>query len=164
MGKSEDTNKPKTEEQEKADLLYRAQLESLVNEDKSMRKRFGLDEIPMHKMIEQVNYIDKNLLPAIKKKSGEKSPDYIFFTDVIKSLLWAVMLSDRFDMLDRRVGLLNMEKSILRDHLTIFERELTKYHAMEDIYLTDALDHYKRGVVKRAADLLDELEKNKKSL
>lgn len=151
--------KKPSEEMEKADLLYKAQLDALVNGDASLRKRFGLEDIPIHKMIEQVQYLEKQLLPAVKRKSTAESSDYIFFAGLVKSLLWAVMLSDRFDMLDRRVGHLSLENSLLRDRLMLMEREVGKYHAMEDIYLSDAFDHYKRGVAQRAKDLLDEKEK-----
>ena len=143
--------------------LHKASVESLISENKDQRRRYGLEDIPTAKMMEQVQYIEKNLLPAIKKKSGDKSADYVFFKEIVKSLLWAIVLIDRFDMLDRRVGHILLENAILRQHLELYQRELAKFHAVEDIYLTDGKDIYIRGVAQRVKDRLTDEENRGKN-
>lgn len=143
--------------------LYKAGIESLISESGSQRRRYGLEEIPTVKIMEQVQYIEKNLLPAIKKKSGDKSADYVFFKEIVKSLLWAIVLIDRFDMLDRRVGHILLENAILREHLELYQKELAKFHAVEDIYLTDGKDIYIRGVAQRVKDRLTDEENRAKN-
>ena len=71
-------------------LIDKAKTETLAAGGK-----FRLEDIPLRKFYEQAQYIEKTLLPAIEKKSGNKSADYQFFSEVYKSLLYAVMIVDR---------------------------------------------------------------------
>ena len=112
-------------------------------------------------MIDQVNYLDKELLPAIKKKSGDKSADYEFFEAVVKSLLHAIVVVDRWETLQRRWVHQLIELKLCKEHLAIMERELQKYHAMEDLYLTEGFRVYADRVKEHAEDLLKAKTKNK---
>jgi hypothetical protein len=141
-------------EQIKADLLHKATIDGLVKEGADKRITPSMDDIPVKRMIDQVNYIDKELLPAIKKKSGDKSADYEFFSSVIKSLLHSIVVVDRWETLNRRWIHQLIELKLCREHLLILETELRKYHAMEDIYLVDGLRLYAERIKKHADDLL----------
>jgi hypothetical protein len=114
----------------------------------------GMKDVPVARMIDAVNYIDKNLLPAIKKKSGDKSADFEFFTNVIDHLLWAIAIADRYDSLEAKWAGQRLEIQILREHVERLEKELGKYTTLEDLILTASLDVYAERVKKAAEDRL----------
>jgi hypothetical protein len=134
----------------KAALLGEASLRDLT-EGGSGKILKGVRDMPVKKMIDAANYIDKELLPAVKKKSGDKSADYEFFSNVFKYLLYGITLVDRYEQLESRWVSQKVEMIVLRDHLELMTRELGKYNALEDLYMTDALDIYAKRV-KDAAD------------
>lgn len=108
-----------------------------------------LKRMPGVKIRDQILYIEKNLLPAVAKRGGKDSPDYKLFEAVIDSLKWSLVLYDRMDALMRKDALVHLEKTILEERVLLYEKELLKYTTMEDLYLTDALDHIERGVRER---------------
>jgi len=131
----------------KADLLLRQSLEDVAKSVRDKKIGRGVNDIPVKKIIDAVDYIEKNLLPAVKKKGGEASADYEFFSSLIKYLLYAIVVTDRYDYL--------VEGQIQREHMELMERELRKYNALEDLYLTDALDLYAQRIKDAAQDRLD---------
>jgi hypothetical protein len=141
-------------EQIKADLLHKATIDGLVKDGVGEKVTPSMDDIPVKRMIDQVNYIDKELLPAIKKKSGAASADYEFFSGVIKSLLHAIVTVDRWESLERRYVNQLIQLNLCKEHLVILEVELRKYQAMEDLYLRPGFNIYHDRVVKRAEALL----------
>ena len=48
----------------------------------------------------------------------------------------------------------NQLNAFLQQRADLAERELMKYTTMEDLFVTDALDHIAKGVVQRVNDLL----------
>jgi hypothetical protein len=116
--------------------------------------KFRLEEIPIRKFYDQAQYIEKTLLPAIERKSGKSSADYQFFQSVYMSLLYATMIVDRDRSLVMKVQHANQINAFLQQRADLAERELMKYTTMEDLFVTDALDHIARGVVQRVNDLL----------
>lgn len=114
----------------------------------------GLDGIPVKKMMDQALYLKNELLPGIEKKRGKTHPDYEFFEGVMESLVYAVVLADRYETLERRNINLRIWKQLQQDNLEVMERELNKFQALEDLFLTDSLDRYADGVKARIADLL----------
>lgn len=137
-------------EQIKAALLADASLKD-ITEGGTGNILKGMRDIPVKKIIDAAHYIDKELLPAVKKKSGDKSADYEFFSNVFKYLLYAITIIDRYEQLESRWVSQKVEMIVLREHLELMTRELGKYNALEDLYMTDALDIYAKRV-KDAAD------------
>ena len=138
---------------EKMRLMAEDSLKDLTNGQRDKMVK-GMHEVPVAKIIDAVNFIDKNLLPAVKKKSGDKSIDYEFFTNVIDYLLWAVVIVDRYDHLEGHWHGQRLEISILREQLERYERELTKYVTIEDLMFTATMDVYAQRVKDAAADRL----------
>jgi hypothetical protein len=138
---------------EKVRLLAKDSLDDLTNGKREKLVR-GMKEVPVSRMIDAVNYIDKNLLPAIKKKSGEKSADYEFFKEVIDHLLWAVVIVDRYEALEGRWVHQKLEIQLLREYTEMYEKELQKYTTVEDLLLSSTLDLYADRVKQQAADRL----------
>jgi hypothetical protein len=145
----------------KADLQAKAALEGLAEGDSSAmgKMRRELERAPIKVMIDQVNYIDKNLLPAIKKKGGETSADYVFFKSLCDSLLWAVLIKDRFDLAQRLYGSKVLELEVTRGIADTYKRELEKYTTTEDVWLTEALSFVIDGLKARAEALLNKKTK-----
>lgn len=117
-----------------------------------------LERMPVKVMIDQVNYIDKQLLPAVKKKGGAESEDYKFFSGLINSLLWAIMVKDRFDRLERMYGHQALHLHIVKQEAQLLKGELDKYTTMEDLWHSGSIEQVLKGIQQRAEDLL-----NKKS-
>jgi hypothetical protein len=143
---------------EKQRLLAKDRLDDVSSGQREKLVR-AMKDIPVARMIDAVNYIDKNLLPAVKKKSGGESADYKFFTEVVDYLLWCIVIVDRYESLEARWYGQRLEVKILREHLELMERELAKYNGLEDLYLASSMDIYAERV-KRAAE--DRLKKENK--
>ena len=106
-----------------------------------------MDKMPGGRVKNQMQYLEKNILPAVSaKKGGDKSPDYIFFEGIINSLKWTLILYDRLDRQLREDSLLRLERTLLLERLELYEKELSKYMLLEDLYLTEMLDNIDRGV------------------
>jgi hypothetical protein len=142
----------------KRSLLEKHQLDVITNPEKSRDKDQriikAMRDIPVNKFIEQVLYLRNEMLPAIEKKKGKTSPEYVFFESVERSLLWAITCVDRYEYLAMKFTNQKITIQIQAENLVLLERELAKFQALEDIFLTDALDRYAEGVkAKAAADL-----------
>lgn len=136
-------------------LLKNAIREKTPEERENIRKQAaGMSGIPVRKMMDQAIHIEEELLPRIKKKSGESSPDYIFFTEVKENLLYAILLADRHDHLWQINTQLKVSHQISLENIAILEGELQKYTTLEDLFFSDALDKYADVIKKRAAQLL----------
>lgn len=146
-------------EEIKRSLLEKHQLDVLTNpektRDKDQRLVKAMRDIPVSKFIEQVLYFRNEMLPAIEKKKGKTSPDYIYFEGVERSLLWAITCVDRYEYLAAKFTGQKITLQIQEENLALLERELAKFQALEDIFLTDALDRYAAGVKSRAEGLLN---------
>ena len=116
--------------------------------------QFRMEDIPLRKFYDQAQYIEKTLLPAIEKKSGNTSADYKFFCDVYRSLLYGVLIVERGNTLLLRMQQCNQLGKIYRDRNEFLERELAKYTTMEDLLLTDGMDKIAADVKRRVEDLL----------
>jgi hypothetical protein len=118
------------------------------------------DRIPIKKMHDQALHIFNHILPEVEKKRGKDSADYKFFREVYRSLLWAIVVVDRNDFLVRKWQNSSMMLEIFKQRSEAAERELQKYTTMEDLYLSEAMDHIAAGV-KNRVDMLIQNEKKR---
>jgi hypothetical protein len=136
----------------RAELLEKRRLWQIANpaEADAYSKKLaeGVRDIPVKQMLDQLLYIEKELLPAIAKKKGREE-DFKFFESVGRSLAYSVILLDRYDYLYGKYINGRIETVILRDMLQTAERELEKYCTMEDLYLSDFKNKYAEGVAER---------------
>jgi hypothetical protein len=147
-----------TLEEIKADLLYKSSLDAMAREGRDKKAADGVRDVPVRKMLDAIQYIDKNLLPAVRKKSGDKSADIEFFEGVRDMLIWAILITDRYDALEGRLVRKKIEAALYKEWLELYEKELTKYCTLEDIFLTGALDIYAQGIKNR----VDEIKNGRK--
>jgi hypothetical protein len=147
-----------TMEQIKADLLYKASLDAVAKGERDAKMSAGMKDVPVNKMMSAIQYLEKNLLPAVKKRGGGESADYKFFSELIDYMIWAIVIADRYDSLEGRWVRQKIDIALLREWLEFYEKQLSKYTSMEDLLLTSGLDEIAKGVKQRATDLL----KNKK--
>jgi hypothetical protein len=113
-----------------------------------------IDSIPIKKFYDQALYIDRTLLPEIEKRRGKQSADYQFFTDVFKSLLYAIAVLDRYETMDRRLYDITARLKYYQQENEVMAKDLQKYCTLEDLFFTDGLDRYAEIIKQRAADLL----------
>jgi hypothetical protein len=147
-----------TLEQIKADILYKDSLDAVAKGERDKKATDGVRDVPVRKMMDAIQYIDKNLLPAVKKKSGDKSADYEFFVEVRDMLIWGIMICDRYDALEGRLVRKRIEAALYKEWMELYEKELTKYTTLEDLFLTGALDIYAQGIKNR----VDEIKNGRK--
>jgi len=140
----------------KADLLLLESLKEKTDEEKKSNEKLakGIDDIPVKKMMDQALHIRNELLPRIKKKQGETSADYIFFEGVANNLLYAILVADRYDELMGRFTRAKVMQQLQLENITVLERELQKYCALEDLFLSTGLDKIAEGIKARAVELL----------
>lgn len=115
---------------------------------------FRLHEIPAKRFMDQVQYLENEILPQIEKRGGSETDQYKYFTAVVESLLYAIMVKDREYNLLNRCQQLQQINLILSARNEFLEKELQKYVTMEDLFLTEAHAHIHAGVVARAVELL----------
>lgn len=118
----------------------------------------GIRDVPVRKFMEQQQYLEKELLPAIEKKKGKGSTDYIFFEAVGKSLVWAMILCDRYDYQQRMFLNAKIDSKIARELAADLQAELSKFETLEQLFFAGGLDRYADGV-KMRAKALQEREK-----
>lgn len=144
-------------DQIKAKLLEEIALENITNPErrKDWDKRLadGIRDVPVRKFLEQQQYIEKELLPAIQKKKGKGSTDYVFFESVGKSLTWAIILCDRYDFQQRMLLNAKIDCKIQREYLADVISELSKFETLEEVFFAVGLDRYADGVKQRAKAL-----------
>src|SRR5579863_8425772 len=142
---SEALDKLRREMIEKHRLWAIANPEEHAAESKRLAK--GLQDIPEKKMFDQLQYITKELLPAVRKKG--KASDAEFFEELSRSMAYAIILVERYDYLYGRFINSRIDVALLKDRLEMTERELEKYTTMEDLYLSDFLNRYSDVVAER---------------
>ena len=152
---SEQLDKLRREMLERHRLWALANPEEHAAETKKLAK--GLEDIPVRQMIDQLHRIEKDLLPAVRKKAKPGEPE--FFEELARSLAFAIILSDRYEYLYGRFMNSRIDVVLLRDRLSLVEREIEKYTTMEDLMLTDALDTYAKRVAERVKNDLKRVKK-----
>lgn len=149
--------KMKNFEFQKADLWLAASLANAKDEnfaDREKRVAKGFERIAAREIYAQAQYLDQVLIPRIEQQRGQGS-DYKFFREVFKSLLWAICLNDRNEYIEMRHAKNSLLLEFYKGHSEKLERQMNKYIAMEDLFLSSSLDVVAEGVAKRAADLLN---------
>lgn len=129
-----------------ADIQWKLDLSELEKERYGKVKEM-MEKMPGGKIRTQIQYLEKVFLPAVaSKRGGESSPDYKFFQEVVKSLTWCLVLYDRLEREMRENTMIKLEKSILAERLILHEQALLQYTSLENIYLSEMLEVYDRGV------------------
>jgi ATP phosphoribosyltransferase regulatory subunit HisZ len=141
-----------TLEKLKRELLEKHQLWRIANPDEadaySKKLADGIRDMPVKQMLDQLVYIEKELLPAIAKKKGREE-DYKFFESVGRSLAYAVILMDRYDYLHGKFINSRIQAALLLDHQQMIEKELERYTTMEDLLLSDCMNKYAEAIARR---------------
>jgi hypothetical protein len=143
--KSEDIQRLKASLQLKADIDAVVTGEGRVWAD--IKK--VMDKLPAQQMVNAIQYLERQILPSVKKRSGESSPDYKFFSEVIELLEWSALIYDRCGTLRTMHASIKIENALLLERLKLYENELNKYTTIEDIYITDSLGHIEKGILAR---------------
>ena len=133
------------------EMLDKHRLWALANPEEhaaeTKRLAKGLEDIPEKRMLDQLQYITAELLPAVRKKG--KSVDIEFFEELSRSMAFAVILIERYDYLYGRFINSRIDVALLKDRLEMTERELQRYTTMEDLYLSDFLNRYADTVAEK---------------
>jgi hypothetical protein len=107
----------------------------------------GLRDIPINQMYDQLQYIEKEMLPAVKRKNREA--DIQFFERLCRSLAYAIIIYERYEYLHLKYINGRVELALLRDHSILIEKELQNYTTMEDLFLSDGMNKYAEAIAER---------------
>jgi hypothetical protein len=135
----------------KASLQLKADIETVITGEGRMwgDVKKIMDKLPAQQMVNAIQYIEQQILPGVKKKSGESSPDYKFFSELIDLLGWAALVYDRCKRVQNMYANLQLENTLLRERIVVYERELNQYTTIEDVWLTDSLQHVEKGILSK---------------
>lgn len=143
----------------KQQILEKHQLQEIMDSGRSKKQDDrllkALRDVPVKKFLEQIQYLESEMLPRIEKRGSKTSPDYIFFESVVKSLMWAIVVCDRYDFLNTKWLNAKIDVQLQRERIFLLEQELSKYQTLEDLFLTEGLDRYAEGVKTRIQSALD---------
>ena len=115
----------------------------------------ALENVPAEKMYAQCLWLENDLLPRIEKIRGNTDADYKFFREVYKSLLWAIVVLDRYESLAVKYSRMETLALFFRDQEERSNRELKKFELLEELILTDGLDRHIEAVTKKVESLLN---------
>jgi hypothetical protein len=139
----------------KADLwLSTAIREAKKNPGTDKKKLIdGFERVPVRQMYDQLQQLENAVLPSIKQKRGDNA-DYLFFSAVARSMLWAIHIVDRFEFLQRENTRLKLQNTLTLQHAEHCERELQKYITLEDLFFSDGLDMAAQAVKDKISSRL----------
>jgi hypothetical protein len=143
--KSEDIQRLKASLQLKADIDAVVTGEGRVWAD--IKK--VMDKLPAQQMVNAIQYLERQILPSVKKRSGESSPDYKFFSELIELLEWSALIYDRCKRLQTMYANLQLENTLLRERVVVYEKALNEYTTVEDLWLMDSMQHVEKGILAR---------------
>lgn len=133
----------------KADLQLKAGL-SEMSKDRYSHVVAAKEKLPGARIGQQIQYLENMIMPAVaQKRGGKDSADYKFFEGLIQSLKWCLVMYDKLDYMLREDGLLRLEKQILCDRVLLLERELQRFETLEQLYTSEFLEKYDKGVRER---------------
>jgi|HubBroStandDraft_2_1064218.scaffolds.fasta_scaffold00675_14 hypothetical protein len=138
----------------RAELGMRAAMRAAHDNPDAAKAAKAIQEIPVRKIYDQALHIENFILPKTEQLRGKDSIDYQFFREVFQSLLWAIVVLDRFDRVVRSDASHKLELEVWRDRVALLERELQKYITMEDLLMSDSVDRIAEVIKKRAENLL----------
>jgi ATP phosphoribosyltransferase regulatory subunit HisZ len=136
----------------KRELIEKYRLWAIANPQEAAQESeklaAGIRDIPVRQMLDQLTYIERELLPAVQKRKGREE-DYKFFEGVARSLAKAVIVCDRYDYLYTRYINSRIDVALLRDRQQMTEKELERYCTMEDLLLSDSMNKYAEAIAER---------------
>lgn len=121
--------------------------------------RDAMNRLPVNRIINAAQYIEKNLLPAVSRKSSDSSPDYVFFKEVVNLLLMSVSLHERMHMMQQMYYNQRIDMELLRERVLLYETMLQKFCTLEEVYMEQSLHFYEKGVAGRVEDMLNKSKK-----
>ena len=119
----------------------------------------ALAAVPAMRIWADIQHVYHNVLPAIEKKTGVDSEQYKIFRGIVDSLIWAMHILTKYEQQILKIGNLQFENQLLREKLSLTERELLNYTTVEQLIKTDTLQDYAKAILKQAENMLNEKTK-----
>jgi len=129
-------------------------LTALSEEDQRLLVE-GLKNAPVSKMMSEAQYLENIMLPKIMTNRGADSKEYKFYSGVLDSLLWAILIVDRYERLQTLHCNSQLLAEFYKEQMTLSHRELAKYDAAEDLLLTDSMNRYMQAAATRVKDKMN---------
>lgn len=138
----------------KNDIEKKAIVDNLIHEH-SQQLTNGLVEVPMKKIMEQILYLQNQMLPQALSKYGADNDNYKFYKGVVDSLIWTIVTYERATHWKKEFNFQRSATEFYRDESIRLRETLQKYHFAEDALLNQQDYESLMGRVKeRMKDIL----------
>lgn len=140
---------PKNLEELRQSILQRDLREG--GDMKQFRDLFTMMQaIPAAQLMQCAQYIDKNLMIRILRKSGDQDADFQQLKKAVEGLYLAIRLVDKLEFLLTKNQQLQQILEIYQQRCISMELEVQRVHAMEEILSTEAGREFTRILAQRA--------------
>lgn len=140
----------------KQELAERRAMDMLLDPEGTKQKERkivqGLRDVPVSMIVEQLQYLENELLPRVEKGKGTAA-DKIFFKKLVESLFWSLIVIDRYEALLSRIDNLQLDVQLYKERMQLIERELQKYQTLEELLFTDGVNKYVENILARVQEL-----------
>ena len=138
----------------KNDIEKTAIVDNLIHEH-SKQLVNGLVEVPVKKIMEQILYLQNQMLPQALSKYGADNDNYRFYKGVVDSLIWTIVSYERAIYWKTEWTLQRSAVEVFRDEAIRLREQLQKYHFAEDSLLNQQdYDALMGRVKERMKDIL----------
>ena len=122
-------------------LMSNANLRNLVYESLDHQAKLvdGLKKVEVGAMIDQAQQLEKQIIPAIIKKHGENSAEFLFWKGVLDTVLWAMYLVEHSERLNKRLIRTQHMLGYFQNHNEDLQEELNFYTTLERFITQDQL-------------------------
>lgn len=135
-----------------SDITLRAisrNLSTMTPEEQSHLHR-GLNLIPVHKVLQHLQYLQNTILPAVEKRNGGASTEYQHFKGITDALVWAINTNGYHDRLMMELSNERLLCEFYRDKCLFYQNELMRYTTREDLAYEETFKATSRAMVGRA--------------
>lgn len=115
----------------------------------------GLKNVPINQMLQQVQYLQTQMLPKAEKAYGRDNDNYRFYSSIVDTLVWAMFILDRYEHMALQYNNNKLLIEFYQQRCTGLEQQLQKYTTTEDLLLNDGLSHFSQSIGKRLQDLIN---------
>jgi len=138
----------------KNDIEKQAIVDNLVHEH-SQQLVNGLVQVPVKKIMEQILYLQNQMLPQALSKYGADNDNYKFYKGVVDSLIWTIVTYERSIHWQKEWNHQRSATELFRADAIRMREQLQKYHFAEDAILNQQDYESLMGRVKeRMKDIL----------
>jgi hypothetical protein len=118
----------------------------------------GLQNVPINKMLQQVQYLQQQALPTAEKKFGRNNENYRFYASLVDSLVWAMFILDKMESLQNQYGNNKLLLQFYQERTQFLEKQLQKYTTTEDLLLSGGIEEFAKSLAGRLNSMINQTQ------